>query len=57
MLEVRRAGETAASRRLGLSRNLMARALARLKIQTGSVLLIRNALARSAKEPTTTRAA
>jgi hypothetical protein len=53
MLEVRRAGETAASRRLGLSRNLMARALARLKIQPGSVLLIRNALAAVASEQNT----
>jgi hypothetical protein len=53
MLEVRRAGETAASRRLGLSRNLMARALARLKIQPGSVLLIRNALAAVASDKTT----
>ena len=49
MLEVRRDGETAASRRLGLSRNLIARALARLKIQDGSVLLIRAALAAAAK--------
>lgn len=50
MLEVRRAGEREASRRLGLSRNLMARALARLKIQAGSVLLIRNALATVTRE-------
>lgn len=45
MVEVRRAGETAASRRLGIPRPTMARALARLKIQAGSVLLIRHGLA------------
>lgn len=45
MVEIRRAGETAASRRLGIPRSTMARALARLKIQAGSVLLIRTALA------------
>lgn len=44
MREVRRAGENAAARRLGLSRQLIARALARLPIRPGSVLLIRAAL-------------
>lgn len=50
MLEVRRAGETAASRRLGLSRNTIARALAKLRLLPGSILLIRNALAAIAGE-------
>lgn len=50
MREIRRAGETAASRRLGVPRQTMARALARLKIQTGNVLLIRTALATAASE-------
>lgn len=44
MLEVRREGETSASRRLGLSRNTIARALAKLRLRPGSVLLIRHAL-------------
>lgn len=48
MAEIRRGGETAASRRLGIPRQTMARALARLRIQAGSVLLIRSALAGSA---------
>lgn len=52
MLEVRRAGETAAAKRLGLSRNTIARALARLKLLPGTTLLIRNALAAVAGETT-----
>lgn len=52
MLEVRRAGETAASKRLGLSRNTIARALARLKLLPGTTLLVRNALAAVAGETT-----
>jgi len=57
MAEVRRAGETSASRRLGLSRNLMARALARLPLRAGSILLIRNALASVATDAKPTKAA
>lgn len=60
MTEVRRTGETAASRRLGVPRSTMARALARLKIQTGSVLLIRHGLAStrpSSNEPSSPEAA
>lgn len=45
MREIRLAGETRASRRLGIPRQTMARALARLRIHTGSVLLIRSGLA------------
>lgn len=56
MLEIRKAGETDASRRLGIPRQTMARALARLKIQAGSVLLIRSALA-STKPPSPTTSA
>lgn len=51
MAEVRRQGETAAAHWLGLSRNLLARALARLPIRAGSILLIRAALAPSSRAP------
>lgn len=44
MATVRSHGETAAARQLGLSRALLARALAKLPIRPGSVLLIRAGL-------------
>lgn len=52
MLEVRRSGEVAACHRLGLSRTVMQRALARLPLQKGSILLVRHGLA-SAKRAAT----
>ena len=51
MAEVRRQGETAAAHRLGLSRTLIARALARLPIRPGSILLIRSSLAPAPHPP------
>jgi hypothetical protein len=52
MVAVRRRGENAASRELGVPRHTIARALARLKRQAGTVLLIRLALG-SRKAPAT----
>lgn len=45
MVEVRRSGEVAACHRLGLSRTVVQRALARLPLRDGSVLLVRHGLA------------
>lgn len=45
MAEVRAHGDCKAASRVGISRQTIARALARLPIQAGSVLLIRTGLA------------
>lgn len=49
MLEVRRAGEPSAIRRLGVPRQTLARAIAGLSLRAGTILVIREALARTTK--------
>ena len=54
MAEIRKHGEQRAAGRMGLARQTVARALARLPLMAGSTLLIRTALAASSRDRAST---